>query len=67
MKITVNAPDISCSHCAMTIKRELGGVKGISNIEVDVPAKSVTFDYTDAETLARAQKALEEAGYPVAE
>ncbi|MHB0857720.1 MAG: heavy-metal-associated domain-containing protein [Anaerolineae bacterium] len=59
--------DISCTHCAMTIKRALAEVKGISAVDVDVPAKAVTFAYADDDALARAKAALEEAGYPAEE
>ena len=64
-QITLYADDISCQHCAMTIKRELGAVAGVSNIQVDVPAKAVTFEYSDDEALARAKALLDEIGYPV--
>jgi len=33
MKLSV--PNISCGHCVMTIKRELGEIKGVSKVEGD--------------------------------
>ena len=63
--ITLYADDISCNHCAMTIKRELAGVTGISNVEVDVAAKAIRLEYSDQDALARAKAALDEIGYPV--
>lgn len=63
--ITLFADDISCQHCAMTIRRELGAVDGVSNVQVDVPSKAVTFEYRDDEALASAKAALDEIGYPV--
>lgn len=63
--IRLYADDISCNHCAMTIKRELGAVAGISNVQVDVASKAVEFEYSDDEALARAKATLDEIGYPV--
>jgi len=63
--ITLYADDISCNHCAMTIKRELAGVTGISNVEVDVAAKAIRIEYSDQDALARAKATLDEIGYPV--
>jgi len=63
--ITLYADDISCNHCAMTIKRELAGVTGISNVEVDVAAKAIRLEYSDQDALARAKATLDEIGYPV--
>jgi copper chaperone CopZ len=59
------AQDISCSHCAMTIKRELGSVEGISSVNVDVPTKTIDLEYTDDKALQEAKRVLEDIGYPV--
>jgi copper chaperone len=63
--IRLYADDISCNHCAMTIKRELGAVAGISNVRVDVLAKAIELEYSDEQALARAKATLDEIGYPV--
>jgi len=65
-QVKLYAPAISCNHCAMAIKRELGTVKGLSRVEVDVPNKTVTLEYDSNETLERAQAVLADIGYPVA-
>ncbi|MES2462696.1 MAG: heavy metal-associated domain-containing protein, partial [Armatimonadota bacterium] len=39
---TFSAPDISCGGCANAIRRSLGTVPGIKDINVDVEAKTVT-------------------------
>ncbi len=63
---TLHAPDISCQHCAMTIKRELASVSGLASVSVDVPNKTVVLEYDDEQTLQRAVALLEEIGYPAA-
>lgn len=64
-RITLYADDISCQHCAMTIKRELAAVSGITHVEVDVASKAVSFEYADDQTLALAKATLDDIGYPV--
>jgi copper chaperone len=66
-QVKLNAPDISCNHCAMAIKRELATVKGLTRVEVDVPTKTVNLEYDTDETLERAKAALADIGYPVAQ
>jgi len=65
-EIKLQAPDISCNHCAMTIKRELTAVQGVVVEDVDVPSKTITLSYENAEALAQAKALLDEIGYPVA-
>ncbi len=67
-KKIVVAPDISCQHCAMTIKRALGRIRGVESVEVDVPSKKVTVDYDSNVVDATAiESALTEEGYPPAQ
>ncbi|MBM3190509.1 MAG: heavy-metal-associated domain-containing protein [Chloroflexi bacterium] len=66
-RITLYAPDISCEHCAMTIKRELAPVEGVISVAVDVPSKTIRLEYRDDASLARSKAVLEEIGYPAAE
>ncbi|MCL4534540.1 MAG: heavy-metal-associated domain-containing protein [Bacteroidetes bacterium] len=66
-KVIVVAPDISCEHCAMTIKRALNRVRGVHAVNVDVPTKKVTVDYDSAVVDSTAiEAALAEEGYPPA-
>jgi len=60
----LHAPDISCAHCAMTIKREVSSLDGIVSIEVKVEDKLVVLEYADAAALERAKVLLNEIGYP---
>ena len=60
----LHVPDISCQHCAMTIKRELAPVQGIVAVEVDVANKTVSLVGEGEDALARAKAVLEDIGYP---
>ncbi len=63
--ISLHAADISCHHCAATIKRELASVQGIVAVEVDVPTKTVRIEYETEQALTNAKELLAEIGYPV--
>jgi copper chaperone CopZ len=67
MKTSLKAPDIGCDHCANKIKKELAKLKGVTNVQVDVPTKMVTFEYDSPQTLAQAKSQLDEIGYPLSE
>ena len=64
---TLEAPDISCDHCIMTIEKavtKLPGVRFVSGDPGDQD-RHVEFDPAQAE-LSAIQQAMEEEGYPVA-
>jgi copper chaperone len=65
--VVLKANDISCNHCAMTIKRELAPVEGVAAVNVDVENKTVELEYDDDAALARAKALLDEIGYPAVE
>ncbi len=66
-KATLRAPNISCGHCIMAIKRAVGKLDGVSSVEGDPATKTVTVNFEPARiTLARIEHAMEEEGYPVA-
>jgi copper chaperone len=67
MKTSLKAPDIGCDHCANKIKKELAKLKGVTNVQVDVPTKLVTFEYDNPQTLNQAKKQLAEIGYAASE
>lgn len=66
MQVKLEAPDIGCNHCAMTIKQGLAPVEGVKVLGVDVPTKMVTLEVADDAALERAKVTLNEIGYPVA-
>ena len=63
MERTYSVPGISCGHCKAAIETEVGGVDGVTFVEVDVDARSVRVlgDATDTAIVA----AIDEAGYEV--
>ena len=57
-------PEVSCEHCVRAISEEVGGVAGVSAVEVDLAARRVTVRGDAEDGPVRA--AIEEAGYEVA-
>jgi len=57
-------PNISCGHCVMTIKRELGEVQGISKVEGDPQKKEITVEWDTPASLEKIKATLKEINYP---
>ncbi|HEU0026702.1 MAG TPA: copper ion binding protein [Ktedonobacterales bacterium] len=64
---TLSVPDVSCEHCVKTINGALGEVAGVSNVNVSIPAKTVTLAYDPSQVnMDKIEEVLDEAGYTVA-
>ena len=66
-KITLSIPAISCNHCVMTIKRGLGEIKGIKEVEGDATTKEITVEWDAPASLEKIKSALKEINYPAAD
>jgi len=66
-KKTFFVPNISCGHCVMTIKNELGNIEGISKVEGDLGKKEITVQWDAPATLEKIKETLKEINYPAAE
>ncbi|MDP9262243.1 MAG: heavy-metal-associated domain-containing protein [Actinomycetota bacterium] len=62
--IAYEVPGVHCAHCEAAIKKEVGAVEGVEQVEVDLEAKKVTVSGSglDDKTL---RAAIDEAGYDV--
>lgn len=63
---TVTAPEIVCGGCASSIKKALGNVAGVSEVDVDVATKKVTVKHDSNVSREKIADALDRAGYSVA-
>lgn len=61
---SLTAPDIVCGGCASAIKKALGNVEGVREVEVDVESKAVTIEHAPAVSRERIVEALDRAGFP---
>lgn len=63
---TVNIPKISCGHCVMTIKREVGELEGVQSVEGDENSKKVTIKWDPPANWDTISGTLQDLGYPAA-
>ena len=61
----VYVPSISCGHCVMTIKREVGELDGVKSVEGDEKTKMITVHWEQPATWDKIAKTLGDAGYSV--
>jgi copper chaperone len=65
--VVLNVPTVSCNHCKMAIEGAVKQISGVSYVDVDVEAKSVTVDFDPTAVLLEAvEAAIQEEGYDVA-
>jgi copper chaperone CopZ len=60
------APNISCPHCVMTIRRELGELEGVVSVEGDPDTKTVEVKWEAPATWDSIVELLTEINYPPA-
>ena len=65
-KQTFSIPNISCGHCVMTIKNELGELSGVSKVDGDPENKSITVEWDEPATADKIKETLNEINYPAA-
>ena len=61
---TFHVPNISCNHCVMTIKRELGELDGVVSVDGEVETKNVTVEWESPATWEGISSLLSEINYP---
>ncbi|HDY89682.1 MAG TPA: copper chaperone [bacterium] len=60
---TVVIPNISCGHCIMTIKNELGNIEGVESVEGNPATKNVTITWQSPANWEKIVQTLNEIGY----
>ena len=63
-KQTFAIPNISCGHCVMSIKNELGELAGIKAVEGDPEKKTITVEWDTPVTEEKIKDTLQEINYP---
>ncbi len=56
-------PNISCGHCVMTIKNELGDLAGVNKVEADKDTRMVTVEWQEPTTWTQIKNLLVEINY----
>ena len=60
---TVTAPEIVCGGCASSIKKALGSVEGVADVDVNVATKRITINHGGNVSREKIVDALDRAGY----
>jgi len=63
---TFRVPNISCGHCVMTIKSEVGELAGVRTVEADKDTRIVTVQWETPATWDQIKALLTEIEYPPA-
>lgn len=56
---------MSCSHCVMAVKKALGSIEGVEQVEVDLASGKVTVSCSAQVPESVIAAAIEDAGYEV--
>jgi len=66
MKEVLNVNGMSCSHCVTAITSAVEGLDGVTDVIVDLGAKTVTVEYNSEKvSLGELRRVIEEEGYDV--
>lgn len=57
---------MTCGHCASSVRDELGGISGVTAVNVDLASGQVTIDSDAPVDKDAIKNAVEEAGYQLA-
>jgi copper chaperone len=58
---------MTCQHCVMSVTKALGTLPGVKNLRVDLVKGEAAFENTQNLSPAALRKAVEDAGYTVAD
>lgn len=65
-KVMLNVEGMSCSHCENAIKKAVGALDGVNEVNVDLNGKSVTVEYDAAKvTIDQIKFEIDDQGYEV--
>jgi copper ion binding protein len=62
----LNVEGMSCEHCVKSIKKAVGDLAGVNNVEVDLKSKAVTIGYDEQKVnIQTIKNSIEDQGYEV--
>jgi len=61
--LNLTVEGMSCNHCVNSIKKAVGGLEGVSNVDVDLKEKKVTVEYDSSKLeIETIKNAIEDQG-----
>lgn len=65
-KVILTVEGMSCAHCVRAVNQAVGGLDGVSKVDVDLAKKTVTIEHDPSVApLARIKAEIEDQGYEV--
>ena len=64
--IVIKVSGMSCEHCATAVRAEIGGLTGVSDVDVDVASGEVKITADPVPDDAALRAAVDAAGYELA-
>jgi copper chaperone len=65
-QLTLTAPDISCDHCIMSIRKAMSKLEGVEFVGGDPTRKQISLRFDESRVkLEDIEQAMEDEGYPV--
>ena len=64
--IVINVAGMTCGHCATAVRTEIGGLPGVTDVDVDVASGEVTITADPVPDDAALRAAVDAAGYELA-
>lgn len=64
--LSLTVEGMSCNHCVNSIKKAVGILDGVDNVNIDLKAKTVTIEYDSGKVDVKAIKdTIQDQGYDV--
>ena len=65
-EVVLTAPDITCDHCIMSIRKAVSKLAGVELVGGDPASKQVSLRFDESRVkLEEIEQAMEDEGYPV--
>ena len=65
MKTVLNVEGMMCSHCENRVTTVLSALEGVSSVNVDLEAKTVTVEHSESVSIDTLKTEIEDQGYDI--
>lgn len=65
MKTVLNVEGMMCSHCENRVTTVLSALEGVESVKVDLEAKTVTVEHSEAVSIDTLKSEIEDQGYDI--
>jgi copper chaperone len=62
---TITIKGMTCGHCVMAVKKALGSIEGIKDVNVNLKTGKATFEEEKAVDMQLIREAIRKAGYEI--